>query len=156
MMQALDREAGKVDAGKRIDIEKLLGRNNVVALDRVPTPAPRSLRNEADSYQSRPASRQLRWAAGIAVIGIVLGLLWSVNGTQTFTTAIGEQRAVELEDGSIVHLNAHSRLAVDLSTKFRDIQLAEGEALFKVAHDSARPFRVSYRRYRHPRHWYAV
>ena len=45
-------------------------------------------------------------------------------------------------DGSIVYLNARSRIRVDFSREARDVELDQGEAVFKVAHDTARPFRV--------------
>ena len=60
----------------------------------------------------------------------------------TYTTEIGEQRALTLVDGSIIQLNTHSRLKVRLTVGAREVHVLEGEALFKVAHDAVRPFRV--------------
>jgi transmembrane sensor len=61
---------------------------------------------------------------------------------ETYSTVIGEQRAFELADGSIINLNTHSRIAVHFSTGAREIELLQGEALFRVRHDASRPFRV--------------
>jgi transmembrane sensor len=70
-----------------------------------------------------------------------LGPLFGLTG-QSFATGVGEQRTIALADGSIVQLNTNSRLRVNLSEKQRDIRLLNGEAIFKVHRDSARPFRV--------------
>ncbi len=47
-----------------------------------------------------------------------------------------------LADGSIVSLGGDTRIEVALSKNVRAIELTRGEALFKVAKDSARPFKV--------------
>jgi transmembrane sensor len=59
----------------------------------------------------------------------------------TYATAIGAQKAVTLEDGSIVTLNTNTRLTVQYSKRERLIHLTQGEALFEVEH-SDRPFLV--------------
>jgi transmembrane sensor len=64
---------------------------------------------------------------------------WVVSGA--YATDVGEQRTVMLEDGSTVVLDAQSRMQVHLSARERIIDL-DGQALFSVAHDPARPFRV--------------
>ena len=64
------------------------------------------------------------------------------GGWREFDTAVGEQRAVSLSDGSIVQLNTGTRIKARISTGSRDIRLLEGEALFKVVKDRMRPFTV--------------
>ena len=59
----------------------------------------------------------------------------------TYATAIGEQQAVTLEDGSVITLNTDTRLTVVYSKTERLIRLTQGEALFEVEH-ADRPFRV--------------
>src|SRR5690606_34920469 len=70
--------------------------------------------------------------------------VWAVllSGGQTYATAVGEQRRIELTDGSVVHLNTRSRLEVAFTDGARDIRLLEGEATFTVEGDPARPFSV--------------
>ena len=58
------------------------------------------------------------------------------------TTAIGENRTVSLRDGSKIILGGDTRIAVELSKNLRDIELSKGEALFTVAKDPGRPFKV--------------
>jgi transmembrane sensor len=58
-------------------------------------------------------------------------------------TAVGERRAVDLPDGSQVVLGAASKLGIDTAYGHgsRRVYL-EGQALFRVTHDSTRPFVV--------------
>jgi transmembrane sensor len=83
-------------------------------------------------------------AASFAAIGlVVVGILQvdSLRGA-TYATAIGEQRSMELEDGSTVALNSRSKIRVRYSAGQRNVDLVEGQALFHVAKDAARPFIV--------------
>jgi transmembrane sensor len=54
----------------------------------------------------------------------------------------GEQRTIQLPDGSVMHLNASSRVTVRYCRAERLIELEQGQALFEVAADPSRPFRV--------------
>lgn len=60
-----------------------------------------------------------------------------------YATAIGENRVVKLADNSEVTLSGASAISVDYSSKFRHVTLTDGEALFTVTKDSARPFVVA-------------
>jgi transmembrane sensor len=57
-------------------------------------------------------------------------------------TTVGEDRVINLADGSVVHLNTDSHISVDFSDKQRNILLVRGEAHFDVAHDEQRAFIV--------------
>ena len=86
-----------------------------------------------------------RWMpyAATAVLALALAGAWLLfTGPREYRTRFGEQRSVLLEDGSRVTLNTASRIAVDLTENRRLVRLLEGEALFEVAHDGARPFEV--------------
>ena len=52
---------------------------------------------------------------------------------QKYFTRIGEQRTIELDDGSVVTLNTAGQLVVDYSGTTRRILLERGEAYFEVA-----------------------
>lgn len=54
-----------------------------------------------------------------------------------------EVRSVALPDGSIVTLDADSRLLVSMRADRREITLDHGRAVFSVGHDKARPFVVT-------------
>ncbi len=85
-------------------------------------------------------------AAGIAAAGLIGAAAWllsaGVVGGERYSTNTGEIRSFELQDRSVVHLNTQSRMAVHYSADAREIELRDGEALFKVARDPRRPFRV--------------
>jgi transmembrane sensor len=50
---------------------------------------------------------------------------------------------VRLADGSTIDLNAGSTLSVSLSGRERRVTMGDGEAVFDVAHDAARPFLIA-------------
>lgn len=76
-------------------------------------------------------------ATAIAIVGT-----WHYTQRNTYTTGIGEQRLIALADGSKVELNSRSRMTVRFTDHARDVDLIEGQALFRVAKDKARPFIV--------------
>jgi transmembrane sensor len=58
-------------------------------------------------------------------------------------TGVGERATASLADGSTVVLNTNSILEINYSKLRRDVRLVAGQVLFKVAHDTARPFVVA-------------
>lgn len=81
--------------------------------------------------------------AATVLITITAGFgAWNQFFRGTYSTVIGEQRSLTLADGSTVELNAHSRIRVRYSEHERHIDLLEGQALFHVAGNKARPFIV--------------
>lgn len=59
-----------------------------------------------------------------------------------FETAIGEQRTVDLPDGSRVVFNTDSAAEISFSRTARIVQLSKGEAYFEVAPNNKKPFSV--------------
>lgn len=95
------------------------------------------------------AARRTRIALAFAALlgSVAVGLFWSPSlmsflGRDAIATSVGEQRTIRLADGSVVYLNARSRIHVSYSDAARDVELLEGEAVFKVEQDASRPFRV--------------
>lgn len=66
---------------------------------------------------------------------------WWMMPTQ-IETASRERRAVVLEDGSRIELNARTSVEVMLGRSVRRVKLLHGEAMFQVARDPAKPFIV--------------
>jgi transmembrane sensor len=60
----------------------------------------------------------------------------------TLVTGPGEQRKVDLSDGTRVSLNANSRVIVQFDDRVRKLTLASGEVLFNVVKHEPRPFVV--------------
>lgn len=87
------------------------------------------------------------WASAFAVLILLFGawgyIRFGIPETpRVYSTAVGEQKTVELPDGSSIQLNTASRVKVDYSDVERKVQLLQGEAFFKVASDRQRPFVV--------------
>jgi len=99
----------------------------------------------SDNDMPTPRRRWLLPAIGGALAASLAMLAtWTMvgrDGTQHIATAPGEHRTVELADGSRVTMNGGTRISFDPGTP-REIKLAQGEALFTVRHDAARPFLV--------------
>ncbi len=81
-------------------------------------------------------------AAAAAVALAVMPFSALAPATQSFATAKGEHRTVRLADGSTIELNAGSQLSVTLGRHDRHVVMSEGEAVFDVAADKARPFLI--------------
>lgn len=61
----------------------------------------------------------------------------------SFVSGIGEQKLIEMPDGSRINLNTDSLLQVTYSASAREVYLLRGEAYFNVAKDAQRPFSVA-------------
>lgn len=92
----------------------------------------------------RRASRRPLTFAVAATVLILAGvtMLYSFLQRGIYSTGAGEERTVTLEDASRLELNARTRLRVTYSPGLREVELIEGQALFQVAKDTARPFVV--------------
>jgi transmembrane sensor len=103
--------------------------------------------------EARPLARY--WPAVAASLLVVLAVSWyglslrapqEAGGipaeAQFFATTAGDQQPIALEDGSILYMNTDSKARVAYSAAGRLVELLDGEALFDVAHDPERPFRV--------------
>ncbi|PWT81989.1 MAG: hypothetical protein C5B58_09000 [Acidobacteria bacterium] len=117
------------------------------------------------SVAIRPLLQRAAVAASVTTLGIVGFHAWSVwnakfprehlaraapqtRSPQVVTTdrlletRRGEQSSYQLVDGSVVHLNTDTRIRVSPSESPREVELLEGQAAFKVVHDTKRPFVV--------------
>lgn len=57
-------------------------------------------------------------------------------------TGVGETRRITMDDGSTVHLDAESAVAIDYDNSRRTVQLLAGQAFFDVVTEAGRPFVV--------------
>lgn len=111
-------------------------------------------RRASNNHGWRPGGPWIRRVAGVALALALIaggaGLLAPIDfgpgpdrvAPAVYRTALGEQRDVALADGSVIHLDTASQVAVDLRPRGRDVQLLSGRARFTVARDPARPFVV--------------
>jgi transmembrane sensor len=139
-------ELPTADPEGKIDIEALIerarGEPDVIALPsdrRRPGMAPSALKPHT-AWRSRRAAVALAAVVLLAIATVIFIDRSKFNGV--YTTGIGEQRTVQLLDGSTVELNARSTIQVRLTAEQRNVELLEGQALFSVAKDKQRPFVV--------------
>ena len=79
--------------------------------------------------------------AASLVLMLSLAIIPQLRAT-TYSTEIGEQKNVRLQDGTNVILNTNSLMKVQYAKNKRNVHLKYGEAMFGVAHDAKRPFIV--------------
>ena len=135
------------DPDGRFDIESLIAKArsepDVIPLSpihpRLP-PAPPAAQPRAVGGLSR---RPVLAAAAVLMVSFTTLFFWIDRDTaHSYSTGIGEQRTIQLMDGSTVELNARSKVEVRLTEHRRDVALIDGQALFHVAKDKQRPFVV--------------
>jgi len=141
------------DDATRIDAQGDQSADHLIQLARSDTgnltalPIQGSFTHRPFSRAFRPlndGARRLLVAAAAAVVGVaILAGVWLFAQRDLYTTGIGEQRVLALQDGSSIELNARSKLRVSYSAGIRHIDMLEGQALFRVAKDAQRPFVVS-------------
>ena len=98
-----------------------------------------------DELPAAPVRRRgwLRLASlSAAAAALILGAVLWVQRPVRIATEIAQRQSITLADGTRTDLNARTRLAVDLRGHSRHVRLAQGEAVFNVTKDPARPFFV--------------
>lgn len=135
---ALEVELRRVDPDRKFNIEQLAASSNVIQL---------SGEHSSRQHETAPRRRWVVLAGAAASVAIALAIGWfglqqSWLSPNRYATEIGEQRTIELRDGSVVSLNTQSRIRVAYSDEGRDVYLEAGQAFFDVERDARRPFRV--------------
>jgi transmembrane sensor len=128
-----DSIAELIDKARAADLNRV---TQLVTATERQNPPPRAATRKKLTIRSLVASI----VVGLSISGVVLEMFdW---GSKTYNTNVGEMRSITLEDGSVVELNTRSRLRAHFTAAERDVQLLAGEAIFKVAKNPHRPFRV--------------
>jgi transmembrane sensor len=125
-----------LDPNRNVGAEELIARAR--AQDSV-VPYPRPSAPRASLAR---VARRGRWYALAASIALATLGAWFYSERNTYSTAVGEQRSIVLTDGSTIELNSRSRVRVRYSNEERGVDLLNGQALFEVAKNPARPFVV--------------
>lgn len=86
--------------------------------------------------------RSVLGLAGVLAIGLAWRYRQPLEFDAQFATAIGERRRVSLPDGSELYLAADTHLQVSFDQGQRQVYLLQGQAIFDVAHEANRAFRV--------------
>jgi transmembrane sensor len=101
----------------------------------------------ADTSGKSPKVKSPVWqryaqAAAVFMVGLVFVFTMGQTKPQEYITHVGEQRLVQLADGSTVMLNTNTKIQVSYNNQKRRIDLIQGEAYFDVSKDPKRPFEV--------------
>lgn len=101
----------------------------------------------ASALEHRQGRRTFMRRGVLGLAGLLaVGLAWRYRSPQAFeaqyVTAMGERRRVSLPDGSELHLASDTRLLVRFDQGQRLVHLLQGQAIFDVARESSRTFRV--------------
>jgi transmembrane sensor len=113
-----------------------------------------ALESPANRREPPPSRLTIYWAMPLrataaALLSLAVGVLWWVHDGQllgipkTYRTAHGGQETRRLPDGSILRLDTESAVTVRYSGKERLVEVDRGQALFQVAHENSRRFRVA-------------
>ncbi|MEE8294539.1 MAG: FecR domain-containing protein [Sphingomonadales bacterium] len=146
LTSALLSSADDLDAWQDISVEDLIARADTSVV-----PIGTKARGGQPSNENQQPARARKWVIGLGtaaaiLIAVMTGWLTLAPEDallpQSYTTEVGEQRSFTLADGSVIHINTRSELVVQYDDDARVIDLITGEALFQVAKDSERPFRV--------------
>jgi transmembrane sensor len=137
-MYAMRAEASRAVRDSRLT-ERIRYARKVIRFPRAPDPARALLLSGNGTGVGR--RRLAAFAAVIAVLALI-ALLTRLGDGARYETASGEKLTVQLRDGSQVRLNSGTKIRERFGARERGIELIQGEALFDVAHDVTRPFRV--------------
>lgn len=96
------------------------------------------------SGSSRRSVFATPWAVGALVLAAGLALWLFLMRPDHYSTGVGEQRVVALEDGSRILIDADSDLTVRYAKHTRHVALERGRARFTVRHGDVRPFTVDF------------
>lgn len=134
-----------VDSSKKISIDALIeeisnNKSHVVPFN-----------DETSNVTSPYPRKKIRKKAWLALTAsIIFSFTYILNSPLQnsptvkthYITERGEQQSAALTDGSIIYLNTQTNLHIDFTEHYRNIRLHSGEAIFKVAHNPKKPFRV--------------
>jgi transmembrane sensor len=105
------------------------------------------------AHSRSSSGRHWIFAAAAASLAIVTTFVWLGGSRRTapavpvagerYSTQHGQQLVQRLADGSLLHLNTDTSVAVRLQAKGRWVEIERGQVIFEVAHDPTRPFRVT-------------
>jgi transmembrane sensor len=112
---------------------------------------PISIDDSVDVMPQAPAGWMNSRVGRRAAMGLLAATIVGAGGTALqlhgavtrYRTDLGEEKAVTLMDGSVIHLNTETSVEVALRDTVRELRLLKGEARFDVAHDPNRPFLVT-------------
>lgn len=134
----------EADAGHRTAFERAMDLWAIL-------PGAAAMRDGTSDSEAEPDLAFGAWLAKRSPLALVASLLlvvlisgwWVLQQPTGYSTMVGEQKIATLEDGTRIALNTDTHLNVRYEEKRRSIVLDDGEAMFEVARNPARPFVVT-------------
>ena len=110
-----------------------------------PAPTMPTARTAAIPFPRPRWHRTLAACAAVLLVGLLAWWQWpqAVPPAENYACASGGYQRVLLRDGSVLELNENSSVRVTFTAEVRRVTLQTGEAHFRVAKDSRRPFVVA-------------
>lgn len=138
------------DSNNKVAYQQVAG--TWAALDKVSS-APEVMIGRRDALDDAHRAVRRRWAVerrwsrytalvASVTFAAMAAVMWMYFQRGVYETGLGERRALTLDDGSTVSLDAKSRVRVRYDQDQRMVYLLRGQARFDVAKDAGRPFRV--------------
>jgi transmembrane sensor len=151
-LAVIARDLREIGADSKGSVDSIVARAQAAEDEPIRPLWPSALETDRDPLPSRWRAAAVS-AAVFAVVSVGLLGWWNFGraprgvapdtvATLHFETRHGEQQTRRLPDGSNLHLNTDSVVAISYSKSERIVMLSSGEADFEVAHESQRPFRV--------------
>ena len=95
---------------------------------------------------SLTGSQAISATAAVSALAVSLMLVFGgqdiTQSNGLYVTAVGQQKSIEMSDGSTLQLNTNSQVEVSYNNSFRNIRLIQGQVHFDVAKNPELPFRV--------------
>jgi transmembrane sensor len=130
-------DARRVDPAHELSADELIRLSQADSANLIALPNTGALPRSVAVHGARIKALALAASAVLVALGA-----WIYVQRNVYSTGVGEQRLITLDDGSSLELNARSRLKVKFSKSERNVELLDGQALFRVAKDALRPFVV--------------
>lgn len=100
-----------------------------------------------ERLNERGSQARAIFAVAACIILCLVGMLtWAIHGRpgsqERFESPFGNRSQLTMQDGSRLSLDSRTRISATFTRDARTIRLEEGQARFRVAHDTTRPFSV--------------
>jgi transmembrane sensor len=138
-----------------VTVGEVLSARSTAVVDPGQTKASRAMGNgirlkpPANNKKPQKLRHWLAWPIGLAAAWLFAVLLvmprqahWLDAFLSDYHTQTGEQREIQLADGSRLLLNTNTAVSMNYQDEIRLIKLHHGQARFTVAKDTKRPFEV--------------
>lgn len=121
------------------EMHQMLGETPVFSTEEINAVLTQDTRKQVAQFSAYRLPALVLSAAAVLCLCLVTWWLFAQEAV-VYETAAGEQRTVQLEDGSIVHLDSRTRFEVNYSKGERRLDDFYGRAIFEVEGNPQRPF----------------